>query len=31
MQPWTTRVAEEANLFNPAFCSALLRKTVDEF
>jgi hypothetical protein len=31
MQPWTTRVVEEANLFNPAFCSALLRRTVDEF
>ena|SRR5436190_16098629 len=31
MQPWTTRAVEEANLFNPAFCSALLGKTADEF
>jgi hypothetical protein len=31
MQPWSNRVVEEANLFNPAFCATLLAKTADEF
>ena len=31
MQPWKTRVVEEANLFNPAFCVALLGKTTQEY
>jgi hypothetical protein len=31
MQPWPTRVVEEANLFNPAYCATLLAKAVDEF
>jgi Family of unknown function (DUF6521) len=31
MQPWSTRVIEEANLFNPAFCATLLAKAADEF
>jgi len=31
MQPWPTRVIEEANLFNPAFCATLLAKTMEEF
>ncbi len=31
MQPWSTRVVEEANLFNPAFCATVLAKTADEF
>lgn len=30
MQPWPSRVVEEANLFNPAFCTTLIAKTVDE-
>src|SRR5260370_27416109 len=31
MRPWTNRVIEEANLFNPAFCATLLAKAIDEF
>ena len=31
MQPWATRVVEEANLFNPAFCATLLAKSTEEF
>jgi hypothetical protein len=31
MQPWQSRVVEEANLFNPAFCATLLAKSADEF
>src|SRR4051794_26851140 len=31
MQPWPTRVVEEANLFNPAFCATLLAKSAEEF
>ena len=31
MQPWSKRVLEEANLFNPAFCATLLAKTAEEF
>ena len=31
MHPWSTRVVEEANLFNPAFCATLLAKTADEY
>ena len=31
MQLWSRRVIEEANLFNPAFCTTLLSKTTDEF
>lgn len=31
MHPWATRVVEEANLFNPAFCGTLLAKTADDF
>ena len=31
MQPWISRVVEEANLFNPAFCATLMAKTVDEY
>jgi hypothetical protein len=31
MQPWSNRVVEEANLFNPAFCATLLAKSADEF
>lgn len=31
MQPWPSRVVEEANLFNPAFCATLLAKAADEF
>jgi hypothetical protein len=31
MQPWSKRVVEEANLFNPAFCAILLAKAADEF
>jgi hypothetical protein len=31
MQPWPNRVVEEANLFNPAFCTTLLAKATDEF
>lgn len=30
MRPWQSRVVEEANLFNPAFCTALISKTCDE-
>jgi hypothetical protein len=30
MQPWPSRVVEEANLFNPAFCATLIAKMVDE-
>jgi len=31
MQPWENRVVEEANLFNPAFCVALLARTTQEY
>jgi ABC-three component (ABC-3C) system Middle Component 3 len=31
MQPWRDRAPEEANLFNPAFCTTLLVKTALEF
>lgn len=31
MQPWSNRVVEEANLFNPAFCVTLLAETTKEF
>jgi ABC-3C biological conflict system middle component len=31
VQPWSERVIEEANLFNPAFCATLLVKAVEEF
>ena len=31
MQPWSVRVVEEANLFNPAFCATLLAKAADDF
>ncbi len=31
MKPWRSRVVEEANLFNPAFCTTLLAKAADEF
>jgi hypothetical protein len=31
MQPWSNRVIEEANLFNPAFCSVLLAQMSDDF
>ena len=31
MQRWENRVVEEANLFNPAFCVALLAKTTQEY
>ena len=31
MRPWSSRVVEEANLFNPAFCAALLAKTADDY
>ena len=31
MLPWPTRVVEEANLFNPAFCATLLVKAGEEF
>ncbi len=31
MGAWTQRVVEEANLFNPAFCTTLLAKTADDF
>lgn len=31
MQPWSARVVEEANLFNPAFCATLLAKAADDF
>jgi hypothetical protein len=31
MQQWQTRVVEEANLFNPAFCATVLEKAADDF
>lgn len=31
MLQWPERVVEEANLFNPAFCSVLLAKVSEEF
>jgi hypothetical protein len=31
MQTWSKRVVEEANLFNPAFCAALLAKASEDF
>jgi hypothetical protein len=31
MQPWPKRVVEEANLFNPAFCSMLIGKTASDY
>ena len=31
MQPWPKRAVEEANLFNPAFCVALLAKTTGDY
>jgi hypothetical protein len=31
MQPWSKRVVEEANLFNPAFCTMLLAKASEDF
>lgn len=31
MQPWSNRVIEEANLFNPAFCAILLAKAAEDF
>jgi hypothetical protein len=31
VQPWSKRVVEEANLFNPAFCATLLAKSAGEF
>ena len=31
MQAWPQRAIEEANLFNPAFCSMLLAQTTDDF
>jgi hypothetical protein len=31
MQSWPSRVIEEANLFNPAFCTALLAKASEDF
>lgn len=31
MQLWSKRVIEEANLFNPAFCSVVLAKAAREF
>ena len=31
MQAWEKRAVEEANLFNPAFCAALLAKTTDDY
>jgi len=31
MQPWSKRVVEEANLFNPAFCAVLLARASEEF
>ena len=31
MQPWSKRVIEEANLFNPALGAVLLAKAADEF
>ena len=31
MQRWSSRVVEEAYLFNPAFCGTLLAKTTEDF
>lgn len=31
MQPWSSRVTEEAYLFNPAFCATLLAKTAEDY
>jgi uncharacterized ubiquitin-like protein YukD len=31
MRPWNQRPIEVANLFNPAFCSLLLKHTVDSY
>jgi hypothetical protein len=31
MQTWPNRVVEEANLFNPAFCTSLIAKAADEY
>jgi hypothetical protein len=31
MDPWIDRTAEEANLFNPAFCATLVAKTCKEY
>jgi hypothetical protein len=31
MKPWSNRVIEEANLFNPAFCSVLIVQMSDNF
>lgn len=31
MQGWSHRAVEEANLFNPAFCTVLLVKAAEEF
>jgi hypothetical protein len=31
MQTWPSRVVEEANLFNPAFCTSLIAKAAEEF
>lgn len=31
MLPWSERPVEVANLFNPAFCALLLRRTIDAY
>ena len=31
MQPWSNRVVEEANLFNPAFCAVVITQTCDDY
>lgn len=31
MQPWSSRVTEEAYLFNPAFCATLLAKAAEDY
>lgn len=31
VQPWAERAVEEANLFNPAFCAALVCKAVGDY
>ena len=31
MQPWSNRVIEEANLFNPAFCGVLIAQMSDDY
>ena len=31
MESWSKRVVEEANLFNPAFCTALLAKAIEDY